>query len=150
MVCKVMATGTKLTPPSSLPGSEKADGVTYLRNHASKIESSSNIAIIGGGAVGVQMATDIKEIYPNKSVTLIHSRDRLMNKFHPHMDEIIKERCAELGVKLKLGSRVKLPAKGFPTDGSTFEVQLQDGSSVATDFAVRRTLLLILPSGPPD
>jgi pyruvate/2-oxoglutarate dehydrogenase complex dihydrolipoamide dehydrogenase (E3) component len=136
IVIQVIATGTKLTPPSTLPSSDKADGVTYLRNHASKVESSSNIAIIGGGAVGVQMATDIKEIYPEKDVTLIHSREQIMNKFHPQLDGIIKQRCEELGVKLKLGSRVKLPAKGYPTDGSTFNVELIDGSSVSTDFAV--------------
>ncbi|KAG9573137.1 FAD/NAD(P)-binding domain-containing protein, partial [Aureobasidium melanogenum] len=97
------------------------------------------ITIIGGGAVGVQMATDIKEVYPEKSVTLVHSRMQLMNKFHPQLDRIIKERCEELGVKLKLGSRVKLPAKGYPTDGSTFNVELQDGSTISTDFAVIAT-----------
>ncbi|KAI5241348.1 putative oxidoreductase [Aureobasidium subglaciale] len=135
----IIATGTKLTPPSTLPSSDKADGVTYLREHADKVQKSSNIAIIGGGAVGVQMATDIKEIYPEKSVTLIHSRDQIMNKFHPQLDSIIKDRCAELGIKLKLGSRVKLPAKGYPTDGSTFNIELQDGSAVSTDFAVIAT-----------
>jgi pyruvate/2-oxoglutarate dehydrogenase complex dihydrolipoamide dehydrogenase (E3) component len=146
---QVIATGTKLTPPSTLPSSDKADGVTYLREHAKKVESSSNIAIIGGGAVGVQMATDIKEIYPMKDVTLIHSREQIMNKFNPQLDRIIKERCEELGVQLKLGSRVKLPVKGYPTDGSTFEVELQDGTSVSTDFAVgclntwKETCLLI-------
>jgi NADH dehydrogenase FAD-containing subunit len=125
-----------LTPPSTLPSSDKADGVTYLREHAQKVEKSSKITIIGGGAVGVQMATDIKEIYPEKSVTLVHSRDQLMNKFHPQLDRIIKDRCSELGINLKLGSRVKLPAKGYPTDGSIFNVELQDGSSISTDFAV--------------
>ncbi|THX55883.1 putative oxidoreductase [Aureobasidium pullulans] len=135
----IIATGTKLTPPSTLPSSDKADGVTYLREHAQKVEKSSKITIIGGGAVGVQMATDIKEIYPEKSVTLVHSRDRLMNKFHPQLDRIIKDRCSELGINLKLGSRVKLPAKGYPTDGSIFNVELQDGSSISTDFAVIAT-----------
>ncbi|KAI4810394.1 putative oxidoreductase [Aureobasidium sp. EXF-8845] len=135
----VIATGTKLTPPSTLPSSDKADGVTYLREHAKKVEQSSNIAIIGGGAVGVQMATDIKEIYPEKSVTLIHSREQIMNKFKPGLDRIIKDRCEELGVQLKLGSRVNLPANGYPTDGSTFNIELQDGSTVSTDFAVIAT-----------
>ena len=86
--------------------------------------------------MGVQMATDIKEIYPEKNVTLIHSREQIMNKFHPQLDGIIKQRCEELRVKLKLGSRVKLPANGYPTDGSTFNVDLMDGTSVSTDFAV--------------
>lgn len=35
---------------------------------------AKNIAVIGGGAVGVELATDIKSYYPEKSVTLVHSR----------------------------------------------------------------------------
>lgn len=92
--------------------------------------------IIGGGAVGVQIATDIKELYPNKSVTLVHSRSSLMNRFHPKLDQIIKERCEELGVNLKLGSRVKVPPKGYANDGSRFSVDLQDGSTISADLAV--------------
>lgn len=133
---QVLATGTKLSPPSSLPGSEKLDGVTYLQEHAKQVVKHNNIAIIGGGAVGVQMATDIKQLYPQKNVTLVHSRDRVMHKYHRGLHELIEKRCNELGVKLHLGSRVKLPEVGYPTDGRTFKVELEDGSSLSTDFAV--------------
>ncbi|KAK4940576.1 vacuolar protein sorting/targeting protein PEP1 [Elasticomyces elasticus] len=132
----VVATGTKLSPPSSLPGTEKLDGYTYLRKHAQKVKRSSNIAVLGGGAVGVQMATDIKELYPEKSVTLLHSRLNLMNHFDSRLSDIVVARCHELGIKLKLGSRVKIPVQGYPTDGSPFEVNLEDGSSVSADFAI--------------
>ncbi|RDW63318.1 putative amid-like nadh [Coleophoma cylindrospora] len=132
----VIATGTKLTPPSSLPGSEKLEGVAYLQKHAQLVKRSSKIVVIGGGAVGVQTATDIKELYPEKSVTLVHSRQNVMNKFHPKLHEIIQERCAELGIDMKLGSRVKVPSDGYPTDGSNFNVELEDGSSVPADLAI--------------
>lgn len=92
------------------------------------------------------MATDIKELYPNKSVTLVHSRPTVMNRFHSKLDEVIKERCQELGLNLKLGSRVKVPADGYPTDGSTFNVDLQDGSSVPADLAVSSTVPLVVES----
>ncbi|KUJ07593.1 FAD/NAD(P)-binding domain-containing protein [Mollisia scopiformis] len=132
----VIATGTKLTPPFSLPGSEKLDGVTYLKKHAEKVIRSSKIVVIGGGAVGVQAATDIKELYPEKSVTLVHSRKTVMNRFHTKLHDIIEERCNELGIELKLGSRVKLPHEGYPTDGSIFNVELEDGTAIPADFAL--------------
>ncbi|CAL3972305.1 hypothetical protein PZA11_004548 [Diplocarpon coronariae] len=135
----VLATGTKLTPPSTIPYSKKEDGVLYLRSHVQRVLASSSIVIIGGGAVGVQMATDIKELYPSKSVTLVHSRPNVMNKFHPKLHAIIAERSAELGIKLKLGSRVKLPAGGYPNDGSMFEVELEDGTKIPADFAIVAT-----------
>lgn len=82
------------------------------------------------------MATDIKELYPEKSVTLIHSRDAVMHNFHRNLHNIIASRCQELGVELQLGSRVKLPSQGYPTDGSEFEVELENGKLIPADFAV--------------
>ncbi|KAK3677443.1 vacuolar protein sorting/targeting protein PEP1 [Recurvomyces mirabilis] len=132
----VIATGTKLSPPSTLPGSDKLGGVDYLQKHVQKIRRSSKIAVIGAGAVGVQMATDVKELYPEKDVTLIHSRNHLMNTFDGKLHEIVKDRCDELGIKLALGSRVKLPPGGFPTDGRAFDIELVDGRKVGTELAI--------------
>ncbi|KAK4553488.1 vacuolar protein sorting/targeting protein PEP1 [Recurvomyces mirabilis] len=132
----VIATGTKLSPPSTLPGSDKIGGIDYLQKHVQKIRRSSQIAVIGAGAVGVQMATDIKELYPEKEVTLVHSRNQLMNTFDKQLHEIVKERCDELGIKLALGSRVRLPSGGFPTDGHPFDVELVDGRKIETEFAI--------------
>jgi NADH dehydrogenase FAD-containing subunit len=78
---------------------EKAPSVDYLRSYQQQVKKASKIVIVGGGAVGVQMATDLKEVYPEKDVTLIHSRDRLMPLYHPKMDKIIRDRFEELGVK---------------------------------------------------
>lgn len=133
---QVLATGTKLTPPSNMPGSEKHDGVAYLQNHASQVAERSRIVVIGAGAVGVQLAFDIKELYPEKSVTLVHSRNTLMNRFHVGLSNLVIERCKELGVDLELGSRVKLPTNGYPTDGSSFQVELLNGKKIPSDFAV--------------
>ncbi|KAI7237374.1 FAD/NAD(P)-binding domain-containing protein [Hortaea werneckii] len=132
----VMATGTKLRPPSNVLGSEKLDGVKYLRRHAESVQKSKRMVIIGGGAVGVQLATDAKELYPQKSITLVHSRDKVMNRFHPKLHQLIEERCKELGIDLVLGSRVKLPSQGYPTSGEDFEVELLDGRRIPSDFAV--------------
>ncbi|KAI7155211.1 FAD/NAD(P)-binding domain-containing protein [Hortaea werneckii] len=132
----VMATGTKLRPPSNMLGSEKLDGVKYLRRHAECVQKSKRMVIIGGGAVGVQLATDAKELYPEKSITLVHSRDKVMNRFHPKLHQLIEERCKELGIDLVLGSRVKLPSQGYPTSGEDFEVELLDGRRIPSDFAV--------------
>ncbi|KAI7139397.1 FAD/NAD(P)-binding domain-containing protein [Hortaea werneckii] len=132
----VMATGTKLRPPSNVLGSEKLDGVKYLRRHAESVQKSKRMVVIGGGAVGVQLATDAKELYPEKSITLVHSRDKVMNRFHPKLHQLIEERCKELGIDLVLGSRVKLPSQGYPTSGEDFEVELLDGRRIPSDFAV--------------
>lgn len=109
--------------------------MAYLEKHARQVRQAQRIAIIGAGAVGVQMAMDIKELYPEKQVTLIHSRNQVMNRFHSGLHDIIQARAKELGVRLALGSRVRLPSQGYPLD-RTFAIDLEDGSKVETDFAV--------------
>lgn len=135
-----ITTGTKLSPPSTLPGADKLSGTAYLREHAARVEAARKIVIIGGGAVGVQMATDIKQLFPSKSVTLVHSRPTLMSKFDARLHAVVAQRCEELGVQTVLGrGRVKLPEEGYPTDGREFDVEVQDGTRVPADFAIVST-----------
>lgn len=95
----VVATGTKLRAPGTMQDDEKPLSVKYLQGYQQRLKDARSIAIVGGGAVGVQMATDLKEIYPDKEITLVHSRNQLMPLYHKKLDEIIKARCQELGVK---------------------------------------------------
>lgn len=100
------------------------------------VERSKKIVIIGGGAVGVQLSTDIKELFPEKEVTLVHSRKQLMNNFHHGLHELIEQRANQLGLKLVLGHRVDVPENGYPNDGTEFNVKLLDGGEIPADLAV--------------
>lgn len=51
----VLATGTKLSPPGTMPGKgDKAEGVKYLQSIQGELEKAGEIIIVGGGAVGVR------------------------------------------------------------------------------------------------
>ncbi|KAI0487531.1 hypothetical protein F4859DRAFT_465374 [Xylaria cf. heliscus] len=136
----VVATGTKLRAPGTMQDDEKPLSVKYLRGYQQRLKDAKSIAIVGGGAVGVQMATDLKEIYPDKDVTLVHSRNQLMPLYHKKLDEIIKARCQELGVKLVLGSRVNIPIDEFqPVSGGPITISLQNGSTLQADVVIPAT-----------
>lgn len=49
--------------------------------------------------LSLAVACDLKEIYPEKSVTLIHSRDHIMPVYHEKLSDMIKQRFQELGVE---------------------------------------------------
>ncbi|KAI0808676.1 hypothetical protein GGR55DRAFT_679895 [Xylaria sp. FL0064] len=136
----VMATGTKLRAPGTMQDDEKPLSVKYLQDYQQRLKDSKSIAIVGGGAVGVQMATDLKEIYPEKEITLIHSRDQLMPVYHSKLSDIIKARCQELGIKLVLGSRVNIPADDFQqAAGKPITISLQNGSTLEADVVIPAT-----------
>ncbi|CBQ69520.1 conserved hypothetical protein [Sporisorium reilianum SRZ2] len=142
-----LATGTQLSQPWSLPSENrdarqaKQEVVETLRSYQDAVRDARNIVIVGGGAVGVQVACDIAELYSAKSVTLLHSRERVMNKFHPDLHALVAQRFAERGIHTLLGSRVVIPPTGFPafTPGTRFDVALQNGTSVRADLVLMCT-----------
>ncbi|KAL1405183.1 hypothetical protein Q8F55_008808 [Vanrija albida] len=153
----VVATGTRLTPPGSMPSDDKGPAVAYFRDYQARVRSADSVVLVGGGAVGIQMAADLKETFPDKKVTLVHSRERVMPKFHAQFHDLVKERFDELGVRLVTNSRVVIPKGGFPQDGSTFAVQLADGSSVDAQLVIPATgqtpnndLVRDLPASTPE
>ncbi|KAJ0335992.1 hypothetical protein KNSL1_013427 [Colletotrichum chrysophilum] len=139
-----------------MPGDDKPSSVDTLRAHQQAVQKASSVILIGGGAVGVQMATDLKEIYPEKEVTLVHSREHLMPLYHTKLDEIIKARFEELGIKyahipnipsrsqqsltfylrLITGSRAVIPPGGLASQTS---VKLQDGRELSADLIIPAT-----------
>lgn len=136
----ITATGSKLAFPGSMPDDEKASSISSIQAHQQGIKSAQSITVIGGGAVGVQMACDLKEFYPDKAITLVHSREKLMPLYHEGLSNIIKQRFTSLGVTLVTGSRVIVPPTGFPNhQRSPFNITLQDGRSLSTEFAILAT-----------
>ncbi|KAJ5186116.1 hypothetical protein N7472_010956 [Penicillium cf. griseofulvum] len=135
----VLATGTRLSKPAAMDDDDKASSIDYLQKHQADVKRSQSILIVGGGAVGVQMATDLKEYYPEKEVTVVQSRPRVMPSFHHGLHGLIKRRFDELGIRLITGSRVTIPPGGFPNDGSTFDVHLTNGTTESTQFVILAT-----------
>ncbi|KAK0201242.1 FAD/NAD-P-binding domain-containing protein [Desarmillaria ectypa] len=130
----VLATGTGR--PGRLVSTQKSVETKRFRDLQEGIAKASHITVIGGGAYGIQTATDIKDHAPSKKVTVIHSRPNLMSRFHPKLHEIVMEKFKAAGIETVLGQRVTIPKEGFPNDGSEFVISLADGTEVKTEQAV--------------
>ncbi|KAE8327295.1 hypothetical protein BDV39DRAFT_175743 [Aspergillus sergii] len=135
----VVATGTRLVQPAGMRHDDKLSSVAYLQSHQNDVKKAKSILIAGGGAVGVQMATDLKEFYPEKEITVVQSRPQLMSGFHEGLHGLVKERFDELGIKFVTGARVKIPAEGYPTQEGPFNVELTNGTQLSTEFVICAT-----------
>lgn len=85
------------------------------------------------GAVGVEMAAELKELDSQQKVTLIHSRDRLLSA-EPLPDDFKERVCTVLqgaGVHIILGQRV-IDHKAVETagEGRTWHLTLADGTEI--------------------
>ncbi|THU96823.1 FAD/NAD(P)-binding domain-containing protein [Dendrothele bispora CBS 962.96] len=84
----------------------KNEGIAWLKAHQMLIEDAQSILVVGGGALGIQFATDIADIYSHKSVTLLHSREKLLPRFNAEMHTEIYLALESLGVHVILNERL--------------------------------------------
>lgn len=126
----VVATGCQADAPSRTNKEEKADGIDVLRGLQAKIKEANHLIVVGGGPAGVELATDAKGQYPEKTVTLIHSRKTLLHNFGDNLHAAAMKALNELGVRVILGERLVL---GSEESGS---IALSSGESVSYDLLV--------------
>ncbi|KAF2683345.1 putative amid-like NADH oxidoreductase [Lentithecium fluviatile CBS 122367] len=105
----IIATGVVSVLPSKVDSTDSYGAQEELRGMQDRIAAAGKIAVVGGGAVGVELASDIKDFYPQKDVTLIHSRESLLPTFGGRLQEYVMRRFEEMGVAVLLNERPKLP-----------------------------------------
>ncbi|KAF8311595.1 FAD/NAD(P)-binding domain-containing protein [Clavulina sp. PMI_390] len=80
----------------------------WLRKHQQVVKRARSVLVVGGGPLGIQYATDIKSVHPEKRVTLLHSRAQLLPRFSEALHDAAKTRIEEAGIRLILGKRLDL------------------------------------------
>jgi len=123
----VIATGSSQPPPAKMKSLDREGAAGELRANQGRIAAAKRIAVIGSGAVGVEVASDIKGYFPDKAVTLFSSRDVVMPSFAPKLRTHVASRLEHLGVDLRYHARPRALEGGkavqFP-DGTTEEFDL--------------------------
>lgn len=122
-----IATGTSSPRPSKLVSQDKHGACEELRGLQERIGGAESIAVVGGGAVGVELATDIKGWYPEKDVTLVHSRNRLLHAYGPRLHDRVMEEMEKLGIKVRLGQRPQVQIEDGEKAGANATLVFPDG-----------------------
>lgn len=128
-----IATGATQSPPAKLLANRKEEASEELRVLQAKIEKAERIAVVGGGAVGVQLSADIKSFYGEKKVVLVHSREQLLSNFGVRLHEVVAEKLGKLGVDILLGERPAVPVDG---NWESAKLTFKDGTREVFDLVV--------------
>lgn len=115
----VLATGSRFTGPfiRSSSGSIEERKASFYRLRAS-LAAARRILIVGGGPVGVEMAGEIVETWPGRSVTIVQSATRILPGTGGSASAHAARFLTEHGVTLLTGDRIETP---LPHDGFTAE-----------------------------
>ncbi|XP_077310693.1 ferroptosis suppressor protein 1 isoform X1 [Lithobates pipiens] len=85
----------------------KDAAIQMYEDLVTEVQKAKHVIVVGGGAAGVEMAAEVKTDYPEKEVTLIHSKVALADvELQPCVRSTIKEILLKKGVRLILGQKV--------------------------------------------
>ncbi|KAK4684127.1 apoptosis-inducing factor 2, partial [Tremellales sp. Uapishka_1] len=115
----------------------KRAGMKWMAAQAEQYKLAKRILVVGGGALGIQYASDLKEVYPEKEITLLHSRERLLPIYPIEMHLAVIAGLHKLGVNVVLGERVmSWPENPQIVDGHTKKLHTDKGREFEADLVL--------------
>ncbi|TRX91807.1 hypothetical protein FHL15_007360 [Xylaria flabelliformis] len=136
----IAATGLRRTWPVVPQACTREAYLTEVGAHCDRVLSSTApVLVVGGGAVGIEMAAELKLTKPSVQVTLAHSRDKLLSA--EPLPDMVKDCALELaeqsGVEVLLNHRLasSIPIKN--SDGSLlYEVEFTNGHKMVASEVI--------------
>jgi len=135
----VLATGSNYAYPAKPNPSvtSAAQAIDDLRVTHKEVLGSERVLILGAGPVGLELGGEIKEVWPEKHVTIVDPAPELLPGFLPSVREDLQRQLAEKGIEVRLGtSLTALPPTGPGRSGS-FTVGTTAGDEITADIWFR-------------
>ncbi|KAK9819023.1 hypothetical protein WJX74_006154 [Apatococcus lobatus] len=83
-----------------------ADRASEMQLANEKLKAAKSVLIVGGGAVGVEVAGEIASVLPDKQITLVHSKSQLLVDDKPRMSNNAVHWLKKHNVKLILDDKL--------------------------------------------
>ncbi|GMF40849.1 unnamed protein product [Phytophthora fragariaefolia] len=105
-----------------------------LQEVRTAIDSAEQIVIVGGGAVGCEVAAEIKTKYPSKAVTIVEAHSKLIagNNLTDTFYTRLNKSLEKLGIKVMLGERLTERLTGNNLEKRT--LRTDKGTEIESDI----------------
>ena len=139
----VIATGTTYPFPAKISTISARVGQTRIRRTAEDLSRVENVLLLGAGPVGLELAGEIKAVWPNKTVSIVDPQPQILSGgFLPHVDLDLQAKIRtelwrqldELGVELLLGASLSTEPPTEATEPGRFTATLSTGRRIVTDM----------------
>ncbi|GAA0252096.1 hypothetical protein GCM10010492_60710 [Saccharothrix mutabilis subsp. mutabilis] len=149
----VLATGSSYSYPGKPAAESTADALDHLRRTHKELADAGHVLIAGAGPVGLELAGEIKDVWPDKRVTVVDPGTELLPGFLPEVRADLHRALDALGVELRLGTTVSPPVEpgrlgAFTADGVTADIWFRaHGVRVNSDYLADGRLTTPGPRG---
>ncbi|GAA0280116.1 hypothetical protein GCM10009527_090550 [Actinomadura nitritigenes] len=133
----VLATGSSYAYPAK-PGSDTVDeALDDLRRTHKELRGAGRVLILGAGPVGLELAGEIKEVWPDKQVTVTDPAAELLPGFEPEVVAGLRRQLDERGIEVRLGTALAAPPATGPGRAGTFTATTTGGEEITADIWFR-------------
>ncbi|WP_307871988.1 FAD-dependent oxidoreductase [Actinoplanes palleronii] len=121
-----------------------AEQLDDLRETHQELAGTHRVLILGAGPVGLELAGEIKEVWPDKQVVVVDRTDQLLPGFLPEVQDDLRRQLDKLGVELHLGTGLTAPPTIDAGRAGHVAVTTDHGDEIVADiwfraFGVRTT-----------
>jgi NADH dehydrogenase FAD-containing subunit len=135
----VLATGSGYPYPAK-PNSAAtsiAQQLDDLRDTHKELSGADRVLILGAGPVGLELAGEIKEVWPDKYVVIVDRADRLLPGFLPSVRDALHHQLDDLGIDLRLSTGLTALPTVEAGRAGRFAVTTDQGDEIVADIWFR-------------
>jgi NADH dehydrogenase FAD-containing subunit len=134
----VLASGSKYPFPAKTDLAESDVAQEQVRDTHKRLEAADRVLLLGAGPVGIELAGEIRHVWPDKSIVLLDVANEVLGgPFRPELQAELHRQLVELKVELLLGSALRQEPPTEPGELGTFTVTTESGEEITADIWFR-------------
>ncbi|SDE33835.1 NAD(P)/FAD-dependent oxidoreductase [Glycomyces harbinensis] len=100
----VLASGSGYPYPAKTRTDSTAEALAHFKATHAELAGADRVLIAGAGPVGLELAGEIKAVWPEKSVVVVDPAEELLGGYAEELRADLHGQLDELGVRLRLGA----------------------------------------------
>lgn len=130
----VLATGSAYPFPAKIDFQDSAAAKAKIHATREELAGAEKVLLLGAGPVGLELAGEIKAVWPDKAVTIVDPAEGILPGFPDEFRSEVRRQLDELGVELLLGTSLTEAPVSEPGQAKTFTASLSSGGEVTADL----------------
>jgi apoptosis-inducing factor 2 len=134
----VLATGSRYPFPAKTDLVDTHHAQEQVRKTHAALSQADRVLLIGAGPVGIELAGEIRDVWPEKSIVLLDAADEILGgPYKPELKAELRRQLLDIGVELILGSPLRQEPTAEPGELGTFTVTTGAGTEIKADIWFR-------------
>jgi NADH dehydrogenase FAD-containing subunit len=135
----VLASGSKYPFPAKAGADRADDSQDRVRSTHKALAEAEHALLLGGGPVGIELAGEIRAVWPDKAVTIVDMADDILSdRFSVELRSELRRQLEDINVELVLGSALREgEPPTAPGELAPFTVTTLSGRVITADIWFR-------------